>query len=121
MPDHILHRYPVRERLIADGRVVRAFSHYGPPIAEVCELGGDIRNEAAHWYARLFAASHDYLIMLRAFQLGVARWEADTTELCFGGLRYVCSVDEHGAPSLDGHIRAELVRALQNVEDARNA
>lgn len=65
--------------------------------------------------ARLIAAAPDHALVARAMSAGVARWErfsdAESGELCFGGLRYWTKLDEFGVPTLSASTREALAKA----------
>ena len=60
----------------------------------------------------------DHELMLWLFITGNGRWEANTKELCFGGIRYSCSVDLVGLPELSDHTRENLRAFHRRIKSA---
>lgn len=86
------------EQLIGTGET--AMDHRVP---ELCEYV--LRLE------RLIADAPDHATVARLLCSKVMRWEGQTNELCFDGLRYSTSLDESGVPQLTNHLRAAIAAA----------
>lgn len=51
---------------------------------------------------------NDHELMLWLYVTENGRWDANTKELCFEGIKYSCSVDLVGLPELSDHTRERL-------------
>jgi hypothetical protein len=61
------------------------------------------------------APSNDHTLIASLLVRKILRWEPETFELCFHGLRYGTTLDEFWIPVLTEHLRRQIVR-LQKAE-----